>query len=641
MTSTKLLQEARDSLMSVTQDRPAPAITGILVNSKDSELADFLRFDPEKSLNGSDTRTGFDIVAVGKNSAVEVDAQLMEVDRSGRYIVRHYKNKKSFIDRVETAPTIESAPVRPVTLREAMGLATKRNKLRENLGWENESDSRNPFDTFTPAFMGPFYRQQYMFRMLEAKSKAFTAYTTNPVAKRIVNIITQFVLSKGVVATFEDPQAQQLWDEFAKFNKLGTSRGANARAGTKLRMWSDMLSVDGELMFKFTDKGNMLKVDSLDTATILEVVTDPEDINDVYYYHQQYATPYNVYSAPGVPGTKHIIRQIPAQDVLHVKINVFENEKRGRSDLYTIIGWLKRLKDLINANVIKAYFHACYTWDYKIKGNPTDVQAFAGKQNAKVPVPGSSYVHNENVERELISPTGVSGAGVDHDMIGLLNMIALGSGVSLAYLASSFAGSRAGALTETEPSSKLFYDRQSTWDEILHEFADRLFAWAEGKGLQFQSKGVEFSFPQINPMERVALANLLTTAQTNKWFTNERCATLMAKEMAITSYDYRQERTNALTETKEEIDRELEENKYRSLAETKLQVWQTYFSNLGVSEEQNIGGAGPDAAGTPGAGGGATPAAAATAAATAGGSDGAISGGTSEGQRASLARGGR
>lgn len=636
MSNAKLIQESRDSLLSVTRDRPNPAITGILVNSKDSELADFLRFDPEKTLNGADTRVGFVAEAIAQNKNIEVDAQLMEVDRTGRYIVRHYKNKHDFLGRLTTAPCIEATPYRPITLREAMGFATQKKRLKESgLGWENESDSHNPFDTFTPLFMGPFYRQQYMFRMLEAKSKAYAAYTTNPVAKRIVNIITQFVLSKGVVATFEDPQAQQLWDEFAKFNKLGTSRGANARAGTKLRMWSDMLSVDGELMFKFTDKNTALKVEALDTATILEVVTDPEDINQVYYYHQQYATPYNVYSAPGVPGTRHIIRQIPAQDVLHVKINVFENEKRGRSDLYTIIGWLKRLKDLINANVIKAYFHACYTWDYKIKGNPTDVQNFAGKQTSKVPVPGSSYVHNENVERQLISPTGVSGAGVDNDMMGLLNMIALGSGVSLAYLASSFAGSRAGALTETEPSSKLFYDRQSTWDEILHEFADRLFDWAESKGIRVENRNVEFSFPQINPMERVALANLLTTAKTNKWFTDERCATLLAKEMAITSYDYRQERTNALTEVKEEIDRELEENKYRSLAETKLQVWQTYFSNLGVEEEQNIGGAGPNAGAAAGG------AAASSPSQTTGGSDGAISGGTSEGQRASLARGGR
>ena len=62
-------------------------------------------------------------------------------------------------------------------------------------------------------------------------------------------------------------------------------------------------------------------------------------------------------------------------------------------------------------------------------------------------------------------------------MMGLLNMISLGTGIPPVYLLGSMAQSRAAALTETEPSAKFFFERQSVWDEILHEFADRLFRW--------------------------------------------------------------------------------------------------------------------------------------------------------------------
>jgi hypothetical protein len=627
--------EKEKSLLDVTASRPHAEIMGVLMHATESELNAFLKFDPEKYSTEAPGVIGFDLDRVMNNRDVVVDAQIMEVDRKGRYIMRRY-TKESLFNRIKTAKIIEAVPVRPVTLMEAFVRAGGR--LKENLSWDADSDTSNAFSDFTPLFMGPFYRQQYMYRMLEAKSKAFAAYTSNPVAKRVVSINTQFVLGKGVAATFKDPKAQELWDKFAAHNKIGTARGGITRAGTRLRTWNDMLCTDGELFFDFKDEQEMLRVNTLDSATILEVVTDPADINKVFYYHQQYATPYNQYSTPGVPSTRYIIRQLPAKDVLHVKINVFENEKRGRSDLYTILGWLKRLKDLINANVIKAYFHACYTWDYAIKGNATDVSNFAQKNQSKVPVPGSAYIHNEGVTRTLISPAGVAGVGVDQDLMGLLNMIALGSGIPLAYLAASFAGSRAGALTETEPSAKMFYDRQSQWDEILHEFADRLFDWAERRGINIEDRTVEFSFPQINPMDKVALANLLTTLKTNQWFKDERCASLIAKELSVTSYDYKEELIEILNEKKEAIDREFEENKYRSLAETKLQVWQTYFANLGAKEEQSqAGGSAPagDPAAAPAGGG------RAAAPKPAAGKGGETSGGMSEEQRNSVARGGR
>lgn len=629
------MADKNQSLLSMAADTPGADIKGELMSNTNAELNAFLKFDPEKFNIDAQGVVGFDLETIANNQSVAVDAQLLEVDRSGRYIVRRY-NKESLLKRLKTAPVREASPKRPVTLKEAYVMA--QGTLKESLSWDNDKESSNPFADFTPLFIGPFYRQQYMYRMLEAKSKAFTAYTTNPVAKRIVSIITQFVLSKGVAATFKDPKAQEQWDKFAKFNKIGTTSDGMTRAGSRLRTWSDMLSTDGELFFNFVEEDGNLRVNSLDSATILDVVTDPVDIHKVFYYHQQYATPYNMYSMPGVPSTRHVLRQLPAKDVMHIKINVFENEKRGRSDLYTVLGWLKRLKDLINANVIKSYFHACYTWDYAIRGNGSDVTSFARANQAKVPVPGSSYVHNEGVTRTLISPAGVAGTGVDNDMLGLLNMIALGPGIPLAYIAASFAGSRAGALTETEPSSKLFFDRQSIWDEILHEFSDRLFDWCESKGIKITDRTAEFSFPQINPMDKVAFANLLVTMKTQKWFKDSRCATLMAKELAVSSYSYEVEQADIVTEHKETIDRDFEENKYRSLAETKLQVWQTYFSHLGAKEEQSqVGGSTPTPQGGPAKGGSSrAPAPKATA-----GKGNETSGGITEEQRANISSGGR
>ncbi len=610
-------------------------IAGFLSNDDAARLERFLQFDPEEDKISESSVTGFDLPRILGNDDITIDAQIMEVATNGKYILRKY-NKEGLHKRLDSAPIIEVAPKRQVTLSEAFVMAKNASTLKEDISYDGGANtSADPFNSFTPLFMGPFYRQQYMYRMLEAKSKAFKSFTTNPIAHRLPIMLTQFTLGKGVTAEFKNPKAQEWWDKFAKYNKLGTSGSGITRAGSQLRVWSNMMSVDGESMFQFVEEGEMLKIKSLDTATILEVVSDPGDLEKIFYYHQQFATPYNIYSNNKVPGTRYIIRQIPAQDVLHVKLNVFGNEKRGRSDLYTVLGWLKRYKDLVNANVIKAYFHACYTWDYKITGSPPEVKKFSDSNKNKTPIPGSSYVHNEGVERTMVSPTGTAGAGADNDAMGLLNLIALGFGISPAYIMGSFANSRAATLAETEPTSKLFFERQSIWDEILHEFAERLFSWLrDKKGIDVGDTTVEFSFPQINPMDKTALANLLATAKLQKWYSATRCATMMAKEMAITSYNYEDEQQSILGESKEVIDRELEENKYRSIAQTKLQVWQALFAKKGAEEEhEHIGiqqGGDPNQA-TQGEQG---------AQAAAGGSDGANSGGMSDSQRASVSQGG-
>jgi hypothetical protein len=146
---------------------------------------------------------------------------------------------------------------------------------------------------------------------------------------------------------------------------------------------------------------------------------------------------------------------------------------------------------------------------------------------------------------------------------------------------------------------------------------------------------VEFSFPDIAPIDRVALVNVLTTLKTNKWFSEKRCMRLIANSFAASSFDVDSEKQEIQSESKEEIDRELEENRYRSLAETKLQVWQSYFAQTGAGEEKKQLGYSPSGASQdPAAGGSGKPAQAA-------GSGRTNSGGMSEQDRASVSKGGR
>src|SRR5207302_11013104 len=96
---------------------------------------------------------------------------------------------------------------------------------------------------------------------------------------------------------------------------------------------------------------------------------------------------------------RYIIRQIPAGEILHTKINVTSGEKRGRSDLFPILGWLKRLKDFYTAETIRAQAAAAYVWDDLVKGGPADIAAHVGFLKNNPPQAGEVFIHNEAIER--------------------------------------------------------------------------------------------------------------------------------------------------------------------------------------------------------------------------------------------------
>ena len=83
------LNDKQKSLLDATEQRPAGEIVGVLKDAKIGELDHFLSFDPEKK-QGSSVLHGFDMELVNRNRDVTVDAQIMEVDKNGRYMIRKY-----------------------------------------------------------------------------------------------------------------------------------------------------------------------------------------------------------------------------------------------------------------------------------------------------------------------------------------------------------------------------------------------------------------------------------------------------------------------------------------------------------------------------------------------------------------------
>ena len=408
---------------------------------------------------------------------------------------------------------------------------------------------------FLPLWPGPVTRQLYWQDYFAMSAKAFEAYNHDPVSWRCVHMKQEFALGKGLQArvTYSSggkagqshDQAQAAWDEFWKRNKMDV----------RLDMIARDLSWGGEQFLRYFTKGPLTTVRSLDPASIYDLIADPEDLETVFAYHQQFQTAYQLYPpstsktqpvvqspfGPTDPGaaTKYIIRQIAPAEIDHYRINQSAYERRGRSDLFPGLGWIKRLRDYLVSHVIRADMLSRICWDLKVQGNAATVQTLRNMlfPNGQAPPPGSVFGHNSASELTAMVPTSSGGGGRwDPVLDGLVTMVANSIGLPKDWLGFGMGTTRASALVATEPAARSLEDLQGTCEMILHDQFERVMATAK-----ITDADVEFTFPSIATEDRTQKLQDLAYAEANTWISHQTAASIGAKELGITGYDYEEE----------------------------------------------------------------------------------------------------
>jgi hypothetical protein len=400
---------------------------------------------------------------------------------------------------------------------------------------------------YVPLIPGPATRQQYWADYWASSAKAFEASTHSGIAKRACRAMVQFPLGRGVRWKISDPAALKTWEAFWDGNKMRR----------RLRSIFFDLSVFGEQFLRYfpapTGDPRGLIVRQLDPATIYEIVTDQEDLETVYFYHQQFQTRIELYSPPaggrtpqgrtqsGV--TRYVIRQIPAAEIDHWKINDVSGEARGRSDLFPALGDLKRLRDLMTSKVIQSDLGNRVLAIVQAKGTAADIQRVINQifPNGQPPAPGSIVGLNDSTTLEPFEYSGAKEVRSDFTYDELVDGISAGTGIARAYLGISPANgggtTQATASSTTEPSIQTFEERQGIGDELLHEMFDRVMAAAGING----EIDCEFLFPQIASEDSAGKINMAEQAEAAGYIGRRTAASIAAAELDLTDYDFENE----------------------------------------------------------------------------------------------------
>lgn len=501
-------------------------------------------FYPASSID--DVHTTAELIHYAENDkSVDIEGRILCLTEDG---VKHKRlDKKQFIE------AFKNNDKNPARLKESF----------DSFG-QGDSSVGGPLvgEDFIPLLGGPFNKQLYMQDYLRQHTAAFHAANHDPFGKRIINTIRQFVLGKGYRIDVVGGKDEELG--------IGVIRALEKQNDLKQLMHyiCTELSEYGEVMIwrlpnhqskiewqlragQESPKALLPRYRLIDPSTVWEIVGYPEDINRPLFFQVVAPTQFQLYTAPDVPSLKFIVQQIPADQVFHYKVNVVSNEKRGRSDLFPLLGYFKRMRDLANYRVIREQKNAAWSIDTTVEGNDQDIQDYIDsmEQLSTIAPAGSDFVHTSKVKREYLgNQVGASGDLTSFEI--LMNMIAAGSGIPVSYFGvTGVSGqSRATALVGTEPVAKMMEERQQLLESILRRIVDDTL---DSIGLDVE---FEITFPEIITQDRSAKIKDVIIAETKGYLSKERSASITAKELGITDYEFDAEQARIKEEKAEGLE---------------------------------------------------------------------------------------
>lgn len=507
-----------------------PIAKTIKTKVQESWEDDFL-LDTRKEVTASTVNTVPGLIALlESDKTIEIEARVLAVEKHTGKVVPHNLNKKQFIE----------------AYKKNSGLK----KFKESIDWfsmDAVPTSGNIGDDYTPLLGGPFNKQLYLYDMLKMHSVAFNSYNHDPILKACIDIKANFTLGRGYRVDCENKAALALWRAFEEANDLQTLIGSFNKEidiyGEQFIWW--LPQGESKIQYKIypgqeAPKALLPRVRLIDPSTVWEIVTYPEDITRVLYAQLVFPTQYQIYTGSDagrpVSSTKFIYQQIPAEQFKQYKINCTMNEKRGRSSLFPVLGYAKRLRDSINYSVIGLQKATAWSMDTTIDGNQQDIDAYIQSQLelGTIPQAGSEFVHSTKITRQYMANEGTAKGGNSQAFDWCFSQICMGMKIPMQYLGAHMSGqgTRGNAIVATEPVAKEFEMRQVLIEKVLQDMATKLFKMF---GIDAE---IEVSFPEIVVQDRSQKMKDLAMAEQLGWISHERAAQIAAKELGITKYDW-------------------------------------------------------------------------------------------------------
>ena len=333
-------------------------------------------------------------------------------------------------------------------------------------------------------------RDRFPVDRQEVLQQSIEAWRVNPLARRIVGLVSQYVVGGGIEFTCKPSGVSKFLHAFWN-HRLN-------RIPIRAYEWCDELTRTGNLFILLsTDTAGMSYVRAIPASQIERIEAQANDIEQPVAFYPRPTLedpdpkPWRAYDENG---------DDPAQTVmLHYAINRPVGAQWGESDLAPLLRWLSRYANWLEDRARLNHFRSAFL--YVVKGRFTSDAARTERQrqlNASPPTPGSILVCDEGETWDIISPK-LEASDANTDGQALKKMVCSGAGIPMHFLAEPEGSTRTTAESAGGPTFRHFEQRQQyfLWmlTDLLQVVLNRrcLFDRHLARSVVFQVSGNDIS----------------------------------------------------------------------------------------------------------------------------------------------------
>lgn len=335
----------------------------------------------------------------------------------------------------------------------------------------------------------------------------------DPMGKQAIRLWTDYTFGSGM--TWSVPEENEatkkaleiFWNSKANQDILST-RGQ--------RKSSDKLLVDGEVFFAiFLGANGEAKIRHIDPLEITEIITNPDDVEDVRYYHRRwmdaqakqhdtiYRSTSNIKDEAIKDAQGKEVRKTDDALVYHLTYNT--TTQRGNPLLLPALLWMKYQRKFLASRIGIMIALGKFAWKTKVKGGQTVVDTLKAQTHGKDIPAGSQLYENLGSDTTPIkTDTGARGAYDDGRMIKL--QICAAVGIPEQYFGDISIGNLATAKTVELPMMKMFQSYQAIWSDAYQDIDEIIL---EHNGVAPDKWYIDRDFPAIAPADVAQIAESL------------------------------------------------------------------------------------------------------------------------------------
>jgi hypothetical protein len=300
------------------------------------------------------------------------------------------------------------------------------------------------------------FRDRLSYDRKKILDQAINAWRSNPIARRVIQLTTEFVIGDGFAFQTSNARANKFLSEFWNHPLNNLTE--------QLPEWADEAWRTGDLFILFSvDEGGMIYVRALPSESIGVIETAENDYRQELLYKRD--------EMDESPWTSFVgaDRDPPARSfVLHFPLARAIGASFGESDLAPILYWIGLYRQWLEDRARLNYFRQMFSF---VLQRPFTSQAEKEKYMrdfaAKLPKKSGGVLGLDPNESLTALFPNLAAFEAGADGLALKRMIAIGAGIPLHYLAEPEESTRTTAEAAGTPTFKHFKNRQNYLSNVL------------------------------------------------------------------------------------------------------------------------------------------------------------------------------